>query len=257
MNRVNKQIVIHLMLCLSVSSCFALGDQGPQLHLTAPKFVPLEVGEESLSFVVKDESTSTELEKVSFWGSTAISGVCREDNDSVTSIHLAYTQKIKVVDQEYKSKRYPSKEFCLVEKTNIDGTVIDGLLVPAKLVVCGINKQSKDEESWFLGKIDQLVRLDVVDDQHRDIAVAKHIDHLVGPKHHKIAKKIKVAKPHDPAAVKVLKAPDVCQEKKVVVLEKQTGAMVQKTIMQAVTDLLVAIIGVCKAVFETIRGLFF
>jgi len=259
MNSVNKQIVIHLMLCLSVSSCFALGDQGPQLNLTAPKFVPLEVGEESLSFAVKDESTTTELEKVSFWGSTAISGVCREDNDSVTSIHLAYTQKIKVVEQEYKSKRYPTKEFCLVEKTNIDGTVTNGLLVPAKLVVCGINKQSKDQEAWFLGKIDQLLRLyhPAPGGQHRDIAVAKHIEHLVGPQPHKTAKKNKAPKPHDSAAVKVLEAPDVCQEKKIVVLEKQTGAMEQKTIVQAVTDLLVAIIGVCKAVFETIRGLFF
>jgi hypothetical protein len=216
---------------------------------------------------VNDESTTTELEKVSFWGSTAISGVCREDNDSVTAIHLAYTQKIKVLDQEYKSQRYPNKELCLVEKTNIDGTVVDGLLVPAKLVVCGIDKHSKDQEAWFFGKIDQLVRLDAADGQHRDVAVAKHIEHLTQPTdidseahHHKANKahkKAKVRKPHDSAAIKLFEAQDAHAEKKVVVLEKQTGAMEQKTIVQAVTDLLVAVIGVCKALFEGLRGLFF
>ena len=256
----NKQMLIGMMICWSMTTCFGLGDQGPQLNLSAPKFVPLEVGEESLEFAVKDENTTTELEQVSFWGSTAISGVLREDNDSVTAIHLAYTQKLKVVMQDYKSKRYPNKELCLVEKTNIDGTVTSGLLMPAKLVVCGIDKHSKDEESWFLGKIDQLVRLDKNFDQHSDIAVAKHIDHLLerhsAPHVHEHNKVEKVHKAHDPAAVKVLEEHDPVVEKKIVLLEKQAGAMEQKTIVQAITDLLVAIIGVLKAIFESVRGLF-
>ena len=260
----NKQMSLSMVLCWSITACLALGDQGPQLNLAAPKFIPLEIGEESLSFAVKDESTTTELEKVSFWGSTAISGVCREDNDSVTAIHLAYTQKIKIVQQEYKSQRYPNKEFCLVEKTNIDGTMTDGLLVPAKLVVCGIDKHSKDEEAWFLGKIDQLVRLDKNDGQHHDVAVAKHIEHLTEPSdiqsvphHHKAHKMHKHHKPHDPAATKILEKPvEQNVDKKIVLLEKQTGAMEQKSIVQAFTDLLVAMIGVLKAVFETVRGLF-
>ena len=253
----NKQMSMGMLVCWSITTCFALGDQGPQLNLAAPKFVPLEIGEESLSFAVKDENTTTELESVSFWGSTAISGVCREDNDSVTAIHLAYTQKIKVVQQDYKSKRYPNKELCLVEKVNIDGTITTGLLVPAKLVVCGIDKHSKDEEAWFLGKIDQLVRLDKELDQHNDIAVAKHIDHLV-ERHSKshAQEHPKTHKPHDPAAVRILEEQEPVVEKKIVLLEKQAGAMEQKTVVQSVTDLLVAIIGVLKAIFETVRGLF-
>ncbi len=258
----NQQILVRMALCLSVTTCFGLGDQGAQLNLSAPKFIPLEIGEESLSFAIRDENTTTELVDASFLGNTAISGICREDNDSVTAIHLAYTQKIKVVQQEYKSTRYPGKEFCLVEKTNVDGTVTDGLLMPAKLVMCGIEKTTKDTKAWFLGKIDQLVRLDNHHNEHRDIAVAKHIDHLLehhntGTTHHHKTHKKHTSRPHIPGAVKILENNAPLIEKKIVVLEKQTGAMEQKTILQSINDLLVAIIGVLKAVFEAVRGLFF
>ncbi len=258
----NKSIVMTVALCLRLATCFGLGDQAQPLGLSAPKFVPLEIGEESLAFAVRDENTTTELTNVSFWGSTAVSGICREDNDSVTAIHLAYTQKIKIKQQEYKSVRYPGKELCVVEKTNVDGTVTDGLLMPVKLVICGIEKTTKDEKAWFLGKIDQLVRLEKTSGEHSDVVVAKHIDHLfdmhsTSTTHAHHGHKAGGSRPYVPGAVKVLEAHDQQVEKKEILLEKQTGAMEQKTILRAVNDLLIAVIGVFKALFEAVRGLFF
>jgi hypothetical protein len=164
-----------------------------------------------------------------------------------------------VLEQDYKSARSPGKELCVIEKTNVDGTITTNLLMPAKLVICGIEKKSKDEKAWFIGKIDQLVRLGGKSTEHSDIAITKHIKHL---EQQAIIPDIKVHKrsikrPHDPAAKRVFEAEDQPATPKIVVLEKQTGAMENKTVLRSLNDLAVAIIGVVKALFEAVRGLFF
>jgi len=236
-------------------SLVALGDQQVLDHLSAPKYVALEQGEEWLIGIVRDENTTTELEAFSFFGNSTVGGVCREDNDSVTTVHLSAIKKLEIKQQEYSSARYPNKEFCLVDKTHIDGTVTQGLLMPRKLVVCGIEKKTKDEKCWFLGKIDQL---EVI---HLPASEQKTLDEIAAAKMHALESSVgladKVVHRDHHKKQRGLGAPLHGNGKHVVLLEKQMGAMESKTIMQSLTDLIVAIIGVVKAIFECLRGLLF
>jgi hypothetical protein len=260
MSLARKSMVFVVAVC-SVHGLMALGDQQVFDQLTVPKYVALEQGEEWLVGIVRDETTTTELEALSFFGNGTVGGVCREDNDSVTTVHLALIRRLEVKQQEYKSARYPNKEFCLVEKTHIDGTVTSGLLMPRKLVICGIEKKTKDEKCWFLGKIDQLeVRHDQANGHKTadEMAAAQVRAMEQAEQQHKAGGHGAHHKKSMHTAGKVFaQSSSQAKEKQVVVLEKQTGAMETKTIMQSLTDLIVAIIGVVKAIFECLRGLIF
>lgn len=244
-------IALHVGIFCYFSPGLALGDQQVFDQLSAPKYVPLEQGEEWLEGVVRDENTTTELEGISFFGNCSVGGACREDNDSVTTVHLAAIRKIEMKKQEYQSPRYPNKKFCVVDKVHIDGTVTHNLLMPYKLVVCGIEKKTKDEKCWFLGKIDQLEikPIEFTSSRHSGQHFAHKVHAIEHPEQHQ--------QHAHRAAPLVIQQPSHDSAKHVVVLEKQTGAMESKTVTQSVLDLLVAIIGVFKAVFEGLRSLLF
>jgi len=244
-----------IMIGITAQGGYAMGDQMEQL--VTPKYMPLEQGEELLEAVVRDENTTTELEWVSFFGSTSVGGICREDNDSITSIQLTNVKKLVIKQQDYASTRYPNKDFCLAEKTGVDGVVTEGLLIPRKVVVCGIEKKTKDEKAWFLGKIDQLevIQPGPLSPAERDQTYAQKTQALQTAGAIEVQAAMPVQPELTPASMPVVQVTEEFENKKIV-LQRQTGAMETKSILQAVNDLLVAIIGVVKAIFESIRGLF-
>ena len=245
-----------VMVALSWSGpLWGLGDQHATGQLTEPKFVKLEIGQDLISGCIRDENHVTEMEQISFFGHTSVGGICREDDDSVTTIDLALTKRLQVLVPEYRSVRYPHKEFCLVRKTSHDDVVTNGLLFPRKIVICGVQKKTMDQKAWFLNKISFL-----------DITVQPVAGGLQAADSLPIAPSVPatpVAEHQSGAAVEssppvgATAQQDETMPLRRVVLEKQSGAMESKSIGTAFTDIFVAFIVFIKAIFESVRTLLF
>lgn len=227
----------------------ALGDQQPGQDPEIPKFVPLVIGQEALSGRVKDERTLTELEQISLFGSTEVGGVLSEKNDAVTTINLAQVRRLTVHGQAFVSLRYPDKQLCLVDRELHDGSQTLDLLFPEKIVLCGIQKHTNDRKAWFLSKIDYL-ELDGPARVHEPVVPAA--------KHHaptSVPTPVHQAVPA-PVPQPVAATTEVFQEKRVVVMEKHNGALEKKSVFQALNDVFMSLLGLVKALFEKVRGLF-
>ena len=145
---------LSIILLLIGMRCHAMGESKEALK--EPAFAALNEGDDDIEAVIIDDGKKTELREVSFFGNTAVGGVRRDDDDSMTKLDLTKIKSLKVITPLYQSKRYPEKDFALVRKVAVDGIVTENLLVPRNIIVCGIEKKTGDEESWFLYKIDEL-----------------------------------------------------------------------------------------------------
>ena len=251
-----KCVSMGFIVCLAGwTTVGALGDQQPGgIDLKEPQFVSLAIGQDMLSGRVKDELKVTELEQISFYGSTDVGGVYSEHDDSITEMQLAHARRLTVKASEFNSLRYPGKELCSVDSENIDGSVTKGLLFPRKIVICGIQRGTYDAKAWFLSKIDYL-EIDG-SNHHASPLDEPQTAPVVPPAPAPVAPQSQShAVPATPPAP-VAQTTEVFQEKRVVVLEKQNGLIEKKTIFHAFNDVLVSIIGLVKAIFESVRGLF-
>jgi hypothetical protein len=122
-----------------------------------PGFARLAEGQGSFRAIVYDESNHYTLKDFSFFGSTAVGGVRRETDDSVTRFELSKIKELKVLKPHFDSKRFGDKDFLLAEVIASTGSVTSDLLVPKKMIICGIDEKSGLEKSWFLQKIDRIV----------------------------------------------------------------------------------------------------
>ncbi len=236
-----------------------MGDQTTPSTLKEPAFAPLEDGEDVLSGRIKDESTTTELTQLSFFGHSAVGGIRREDDDSTTKLDLGKIKSLKVVEHTYASKRYPEKDFALIKKTSLDGTVTEGLLLPRHIIICGVEKKTGDEKSWYLNKIDELI----IDNAG--------VETEVGPSPETIEKVLNKADGEMPAPTarprqgqkiqKIIEEPikmtEEYKEKELKVVDKKdTVVATQKTIMQALTDVVFSIVGLIRTILNFVKSIF-
>lgn len=244
-----------------------MGEQVQPDTQKEPAFTPLEEGEDFFNGRIMDDQTITEVTQLSLYGYTKVGGIRRDDDDSVTTLNLANTKAIKIQQQVYTSKKYPEKDFALIQKTALDGTVTDGLLLPRHVIICGIEKKTGDEKAWYLSKIDELIVQPAASAEPEAPAQNTPAPTPAAP----VATIPDSAQdaPHVPATTPTttpLSAnTPIATEKKeyknmfIKVVEKEPEQEIvnqKKTVIQAITDLLAAVIGVIKAVYEFIKGLF-
>lgn len=122
-----------------------------------PSFAPLEEGEPSLVATIYDESTVTEVSDISFFGHTSIGGIRKETDDSTNKLYLGKVKELNIVKSTFESKRFRDREFSLAKVIMSNGTLVEDLLIPKHVIICGIDKKSQMERSWFLSKIDKVV----------------------------------------------------------------------------------------------------
>jgi len=126
-----------------------------------PIYTPLEDGESSLMATLHDESTATEIQKVSFSGHASIGGIRKENDDSMNKLELGKIRELYIVKSSYESKRFPEREFTLAKVIMANGVLVENLLLPKHIVICGVEKKTQMERAWFLNKINKLVIEDI------------------------------------------------------------------------------------------------
>jgi hypothetical protein len=232
---------------MSLSYLQAMGEQdGAKGTLKEPVYAELEEGEPIFDGRILDEGTVTDVTQLSFYGNTSVGGIRREDNDSVTKIDLEHTQSLKVTQQAFASKRYPQNDFAEVSKATNDGMVVKGLLVPRHIVICGIEKKSGDKKAWFLGTIDELIVTKSGGPENGGEVEKKKENSEVkteGPESSEDEKKT------------VASTKEVYKNEELKIVEKQS-VMEQGSIVKSINDLIVAIVNVFKAIWRTIKGVF-
>jgi hypothetical protein len=148
-------------LLFYVTSTFFLVNMGDgakrNVMSVEPSYAPLEEGEQSFSATIYDDSTITEILDVSFFGHTSIGGIKKEVDDSTNKLELSKIKELTILKSNVESKRFRDREFSLAKMTAANNTVVDDLLIPKHVIICGIDKKSQMERSWFLSKIDKIV----------------------------------------------------------------------------------------------------
>lgn len=147
---------LFLVGLMVVASSFSDGAKNNNV-LLEPSFAPLEEGEASVMATIYDESTVTEVQDVSFFGHTSIGGIRKDTDDSMNKLELKNIRELVIVKPSYESKRFRDREFTLAKVITANGVLVENLLVPKHIVICGIDKKSQMERSWFLNKIDKVV----------------------------------------------------------------------------------------------------
>ena len=138
--------------------CVNMGDGGKYgAKLLEPSFAALEEGQGSYRGRVFDETSKTEIRDLSFFGHTSVGGILKESDDSTNRLELSKIKEIHVIKPVYDSRRYSDKDVIFAMVTTIDGTKIKDLLFPKHIVICGVEKKTNMEKSWFIGKINKII----------------------------------------------------------------------------------------------------
>ncbi|MFH0898265.1 MAG: hypothetical protein V1855_01680 [bacterium] len=154
-----QSIFLGMYLFFVLCVCVNMGDTGGKYgsRLLEPSFAPLEEGQGSYHGRVIDETTTAQIRDLSFFGHTNVGGILKESDDSVNKLELSKIKEINIVNANYDSKRYGDKELILTTITTIDGTKVKDILIPKHIVICGKEKETNMEKSWFIGKINKLI----------------------------------------------------------------------------------------------------
>ena len=168
-------------------------------------------------------------------------------------------QKIEVVKPDFDSIRYPEKSFTVVKVLTTTGVAIDQLLAPKHVIVCGIEKDSEIQKAWFLHKLKSIEIVSAA--AGKGVTAKQYVD--------KIFKEEPAAKAGEPVVVTVKPAETVVvkvpEEKVVIVKEVVQKAVIpvdmppakpeKKTIKEAFSDMIVAVVDLVKAMWNGIMKL--
>lgn len=156
-NFIKGLVSVILWLCIGfVAANFSDGAKRDSVVME-PSFAPLDEGEDSFVATIYDDATESEIQDISFFGHTSIGGIRKETDDSMNKLKLGNMRELEIIKSSYESKRFRDREFTLVKLVTANGTVVENLLVPQHVVICGIDKKSQMERSWFLSKIKKMV----------------------------------------------------------------------------------------------------
>jgi len=215
-------------------------------------FAPLEEGQAEINGVIIDGDTKTEMTQLSFFGHTTVGGIRSEDNSSMTKLDLSNIELIKVINPAHASKRYPEKEFALVQKVAVGGSS-EELLVPRNIMICGIEKNTRDEKSWHLHQIGEL-RIDHASSQaEASVFDSKSVDKAepqkMSTEGHEKKKTINEETQQQPRTF-------VHEQYKKMEVKVVETKGVDKGVPQALREFLFAVAEVIKSVFNFVRHLF-
>ncbi len=153
-----QNIVLSIYLILVACACVNMGDAGKYgSRLLEPSFAKLEEGQGSYHGIVYDETSKTQVRDLSFFGHTNVGGILKESDDSVNRLELSKLKEIHVSKPSYDSRRYSDKDLVFATVTTVNGTKIKDLLFPKHVVICGKEKNTNMEKSWFVGKINKII----------------------------------------------------------------------------------------------------
>ncbi len=234
--------IIQAFICLMVTrGCLSMGELTPDNKLKEPVFVALEPGSASLEGKVYDK-TVTQLHDISFFGHTRVDGIYREDDDSVSELDLVHIKTLIVTDHTYKSAKYPEKDLVVVKKVTPDGVVTTGLLAPAHIIVCGVEDKTGDRKRWFLEKIDKIV-------------IERHPESSSAPK--PTDEELSEAFKAEGEAEQEIAEPHIAEHKaeSFAIVEKKASED-EKTVFQALNNIMAAVFEFFRTVFNAIKSLF-
>jgi len=150
-----------LMNIAPVAFIHPAGDAGSagvqQSTSLEPSYAALEEGAGKYRSKVFDEKSVVDLCEISFFGHTTVGGVRKEADDSMNKLDLAFIKEIIVKKSDYDSKRYSDRSFSLVTIITDTGVAVEDLLVPKHVIICGREKDTHVQKSWFLNKISRVL----------------------------------------------------------------------------------------------------
>lgn len=221
-----------------------------------PAFAALEEGEDLFEGIVKDDQAEISIQQLSFFGHATVGGIRQENNDSMIKLNLATIKRLELIQAQYTSKRYSEKDFSLFRKVSVvPGTaaeVAEEILIPRNVVICGIDKKTGDERSWYLGKVEQLIVIQENGQAQLDMTTTTT---AASPIQQPVGKKTlsQVAPKDDRKAFVVVRDP--ISQRDVLVTEAE-NASGPKTVLQAITDFIKAFIEIIKSIFNAIKNIF-
>jgi len=124
-----------------------------------PTFTKLKKDEGSYLASIQEKKATTEVYDISFFGSTKVNGIKKEDDASTNVLDFSKIKELQIEDPSYKSKRYeslPESVFIQATVTFNDDTTIKNFLIPRNVIICGIETGTKVQKSWFLHNLDKI-----------------------------------------------------------------------------------------------------
>jgi hypothetical protein len=270
-----KSFLAGFVMCVCIQGLGAMGDQqtmGGRQSGKIPVHIKPKANTEKFIADIRDESTTTRVQWLTFSGDQKIGGLCQENKDSTDAIDLVKVKKIKVLNRFYATPRYPNKVWTQVEITFLSGknTYKDVYLFPEDIVICGeeIDPKCADgptecpkgDKAWHLSTIDYV---EILDDPAAPQAVQKEsVKEPVKATEKKTLQETPSSELIDSLSTTVtttVSSERPVEEKKqykemeLKLVDKEDDKFKEKTILGAAQDIVGAVIAFIKAVLETVK----
>lgn len=239
MNR--GHILLSGYLCLLMVLCINMGETKQPNTLSGPAFHKLEEKQGCYTVTVFDDGNKIVLRDFSFTGHTSIGGILKETDDSVNKLEIAQIKEISILNNDYKSKRYPNQEVLLAEVTIKNGKKITDLLIPKHIIICGIEVSTDMQKAWVLSKINKVI----IEGPCPSPEYKEEKTHTISKKTQKKStkKKEKNTNYEKEEPIKQLQ-------------QEEPKAQVTKTILSSFLDIIEAIAGFIRSIINAIFKLF-
>lgn len=126
LDRNNFSHFLQTILILGMFVIFAgmtdCGDMRKTNASEGPTYKALKEGQGSYDAVITDEQSRIEVKDISFSGTTKIGGILYEESDATGILELdaLVGKRIKIIEDNFKSSRYPEKSLTLAKIFNQD-----------------------------------------------------------------------------------------------------------------------------------------
>lgn len=111
------KIILTFLFFVIFSGMTDCGDTRKTNSSGDPNYTPLKDGQGCYEATITDEQSRIEVKDVSFSGTTKIGGILYEQYDAVGTLELdaLIGKKIKIIEDNFKSMRYPEKSLALAK----------------------------------------------------------------------------------------------------------------------------------------------
>lgn len=155
-----------IALLLVVSSgvpAHAMGPTEKTHNSLEPHFIQLDPDENSYSGTIIDKGNNIQFKNISFNGSTRISGMRKEEDDSISILDLSRVQRLSIRDPFHQSVHHSTSDgqplYILVDITFMlpdHNTKTESYLIPHEIVFSAEEVSTGVQKSWLLRNIDSL-----------------------------------------------------------------------------------------------------
>jgi hypothetical protein len=111
------QIILTIAMFVIFAGMTDCGDNRKTNAAGDPNYTALKEGQGSYEAIITDEQSRIEVKEISFSGTTKIGGILYEQYDAVGTLELEALigKKIKIIEDNFKSVRYPEKSLALAK----------------------------------------------------------------------------------------------------------------------------------------------